>query len=191
MDDAVVFDDLLHEQREFPPPEDFARKAVVNDDRLYRQAAQSPEAFWEEQAKELEWFRPWEQTMAWDPPHVKWFVGGKLNITLNCLDRHLRTPRRNKAAIIWEGENGVHRTMTYSQLHREVCCFATTQSEPGVECGPTWSNKSLALFRGRQSSITLPRAWGRGHFNSSWTAFSREDGLTIRPFGTPSRSNSS
>jgi acetyl-CoA synthetase len=135
MTDAIVFDDLLQEQREFAPSADFAGEAVVNDSSLYDRAAEDYEKFWEDHARELHWFKPWTQVLDWDPPHCQWFVGGKLNLAYNCLDRHLSTPRRNKAAIIWEGENGDQRTWTYLQLHREVCKFANALKYLGISKG--------------------------------------------------------
>ena len=77
-----------------------------------------PEAFWEEFARELDWIEPWQTVLEWTPPHAKWFVGGKLNAAYNCLDRHLAGPRRNKAALVWEGEPGDARVLTYWELHR-------------------------------------------------------------------------
>ena len=130
-----VFSDLLDERREFPPQAEFAATAVVNDRRLYEAAEANPEAFWEAQADELEWFRKWDTVLDWQPPHVKWFEGGQLNLTHNCLDRHLETDRANKAAIIWEGENYEQRTLTYRQLHREVCRFANVLKGRGVGRG--------------------------------------------------------
>ena len=135
MSEAPVFDDLLQEQRAFPPSQAFQEAAVVRDPGIYDQARQNTEAFWEERARELEWFKPWNRVLNWDPPHVKWFEGGQLNITHNCLDRHLKTGRRNKAAIIWEGENGEQKTLTYQQLHREVCGFANGLKSLGVKKG--------------------------------------------------------
>ncbi len=135
MTDAIVFDDLLQEQREFPPRAEFAGEAVVNDSSLYDRAAEDYEKLWEDHARELHWFKPWTQVLDWDPPHCQWFLGGKLNLAYNCLDRHLTTPRRNKAAIIWEGENGEQRTWTYLQLHREVCKFANALKYLGISKG--------------------------------------------------------
>ncbi len=135
MSDSAVFDDLLQEQREFPPPGAFAANAIIKDDSIYRAARDSYEAFWARQAQELDWFKPWDRVLDWNPPHVRWFDGGKLNITHNCLDRQLKSGRRNKAAIIWEGENGETRTMTYLQLHREVCRFASALKGLGVGKG--------------------------------------------------------
>ena len=93
---------LLEEGRQFSPPGSFRETAWVNDESVYREADADPEGFWARMASELEWHEPWNQVMEWKPPHAKWFVGGKLNVSVNCLDRHLRNWRRNKAAIIWE-----------------------------------------------------------------------------------------
>jgi acetyl-CoA synthetase len=130
-----VFSDLLDEQREFPPPAAFAERAVVRDNSLYKKAKSDPLKYWEDEARRLSWFKPWDNVMEWKPPHVEWFTGGKINITYNCLDRHLNGPRANKAAIIWEGENGNVRTLTYRQLHREVSLFANCLKDLGVAKG--------------------------------------------------------
>ena len=97
-------DVLLTETRRFPPPEHFAVGAVVTDRGLYESASADRLAFWESWAEKLDWFERWHTVLEWDPPHAKWFVGGKLNVSHNCLDRHLTGPRRNKTALIWEGE---------------------------------------------------------------------------------------
>ncbi|EKD08091.1 acetate/CoA ligase [Arthrospira platensis C1] len=103
---------------------------------LYEKAKANPEAFWAELAEnELHWFKKWDQVLDWQPPFAKWFVGGKINISYNCLDRHLTTWRKNKAALIWEGEPGDSRTLTYSQLHREVCQMANVIKQLGVKKG--------------------------------------------------------
>ena len=120
---------LLKENRSFPPPEDFARRANLNDPGIYTRAAEDPEAFWADVARELDWFRPWKRVLDWDIPFAKWFVGGKLNACYNCVDRHVRTARRNKAAIVWEGENGESRVLTYWDLYREVNRFASVLRE--------------------------------------------------------------
>lgn len=105
-------------------------------EQLYSRAASNPEKFWGELAEqELHWFKKWDQVLDWQPPFAKWFVGGQLNISHNCLDRHLTTWRRNKAAIIWEGEPGDSRIITYAQLHREVCQFANALKSLGVQKG--------------------------------------------------------
>ncbi len=128
-------DVLLQEDRKFPPPEEFARNADVSSTEIYDRAAKDPEAFWAEQAGELEWSKTWSKVLDWNPPWVKWFVGGKLNASVNCLDRHVRTARRNKAALIWEGEPGDKRTLTYWDLYREVCQFANVLKSLGVKKG--------------------------------------------------------
>ena len=136
---ASSIESVLHEERIFPPPETFSRSAHVRFmegyERLRAEAAESPETFWARMAEELEWFRKWDTVLKWEPPHAEWFVGGKINISQNCLDRHLQTWRRNKAAIIWEGEPGEQRTLTYLQLHREVCRFANVLKRMGVKTG--------------------------------------------------------
>jgi acetyl-CoA synthetase len=134
---------LLTENRAFPPSEAFRAQANVRDTAVYEQAARDPEAFWASFAGELEWSRPWTQVLEWNPPHAKWFVGGTINASVNCLDRHVRTARRNKAALIWEGEPGDRRTLTYYDLHREVCQFANVL-------------KSLGVTRGDRVAIYLP-----------------------------------
>src|SRR5205814_2051566 len=96
-------------------------------------AAEDPEGFWGEQAvNELHWFQPFHTVLEWKPPFAKWFVGGKTNASYNCLDVHLRTWRKNKAALIWEGEPGDSRTFTYQQLHREVCKAANALKAMGI-----------------------------------------------------------
>jgi len=128
-------DVLLHENRVFPPSAAFRRAANISDPRVYARAARDPEAFWAGLARELEWFRPFRKTLDWKPPQARWFVGGRTNMAHNCLDRHLASPVRNKAAIIWEGEPGEERTLTYTQLHREVSRFANVLKGLGVAKG--------------------------------------------------------
>ena len=128
-------DALLSEGRTFPPSAGFRAQARVNDPEIYARAAADPEAFWESFARELEWIAPWTRVLDWNPPHAKWFVGGRLNISANCLDRHVRTARRNKAALIWEGEPGDRRTLTYFDLHRQVSQFANVLKSLGVNKG--------------------------------------------------------
>ena len=130
-----ALDALLLEERRFPPPDGFQRSANVSDPGIHREADADPEAFWARWAEELHWFEPWETVLEWEPPHAKWFVGGKLNVAYNCLDRHLTGARRNKAALIWEGEPGDTRTYTYWDLHREVSKFANVLKDLGVEKG--------------------------------------------------------
>jgi acetyl-CoA synthetase len=132
---TAEFSDLLREDRRFPPPEAFRARALVRDESIYAEAERDPEAFWAGFARELEWSTPWTQVLDWQPPHARWFVGGKLNASVNCVDRHLNGPRRNKAAIIWEGEPGDRRTLTYHDLHREVSQFANVLKSLGIRKG--------------------------------------------------------
>ena len=133
---------LLKEKRTFEPAAEFAKQAnwTPKQAKAYRQlAARSPERFWATMAKEhVSWFKPWKKVLDWKPPYAKWFVGGKLNVSYNCLDRHLEGEnawRRNKAALIWEGEPGDSRVITYGELHREVCRFANVLKGLGVAKG--------------------------------------------------------
>jgi acetyl-CoA synthetase len=128
-------DDLLQEDRTFPPSEAFRAQANVRDPAVYDRAERDPEAFWAEFASELEWFTRWTKVLDWQPPHAKWFVGGTLNASVNCVDRHVRTARRNKAALIWEGEPGDRRTLTYFDLYRQVSQFANVLKGLGVKRG--------------------------------------------------------
>ena len=131
----VELSDLLQEDRRFPPSDAFRAAATVNGDDVYARAERDPEAFWASFAKELEWFTPWTQVLEWKPPHAKWFLGGTLNASVNCVDRHVRGPRRNKAALIWEGEPGDRRTLTYFDLYRQVSQFANVLKSLGVKKG--------------------------------------------------------
>jgi acetyl-CoA synthetase len=133
---------LLKEKRVFKPDTGFARQANWSRKTVAEQrklGARSPERFWAKMAREhVSWFTPWKQTLQWKPPFAKWFVGGKLNVSYNCLDRHLEGEnawRRNKAAILWEGEPGDQRVLTYGELHREVCRFANVLKGLGVKKG--------------------------------------------------------
>ena len=127
--------DLLAEKRRFEPPDQFRRQAVVSDAGVYAKAAADREGFWAQWAQQLSWYQPWERVLDWDPPHAKWFVNGKLNASYNCVDRHIHNGRRNQAAIIWEGEPGDRRTLTYWDLYREVNRFANGLKSLGVKRG--------------------------------------------------------
>jgi acetyl-CoA synthetase len=140
MSNTTNIESVLQEQRVFPPPTEFAAQAHIKSmadlEALRAEASADPEAFWARYAEsELHWFQKWTDVLKWEPPHAQWFVGGKTNISYNCLDRHLTTWRRNKAALIWEGEAGNTRTLTYQQLHTEVCRFANVLKEQGVVKG--------------------------------------------------------
>src|ERR1700677_1137093 len=127
------------ENRVFKPSKEFSKKARIQSLAQYRkmweESVKRPEKFWAREAAELLWNKKWTKVLEWKEPFAKWFVGGKLNISENCLDRHLSGPRRNKAAIIWEGEPGEVRTLTYQQLHREVCKFANVLKRNRVQKG--------------------------------------------------------
>jgi acetyl-CoA synthetase len=134
-----TIESILQEKRSFPPPADFAAQAHVPSlaeyERLWKQAHDDPEGFWGEQAKSLAWAAPWEKVLEWREPHAQWFVGGKINASVNCVDRHLNGPRKNKAAIIWEGEPGDTRVLRYQDLYREVCKFANALKKLGIRSG--------------------------------------------------------
>ena len=123
------------QDKTFPPPPEFAACANIRDPEVYARAAQDPEAFWADWARQLDWFEPWHTVCEWKPPHAKWFVGGKLNVSVNCLDRHLEGPRRDKRAIVWEGEPGDRRTLTFAELSREVNKFSNVLRGLGVGRG--------------------------------------------------------
>ncbi len=130
---------VLKEDRQFSPVDGFVSKARVTPDALdalRKEAAEDPEGFWARLAREeLQWAQDFDTTLNWNPPFAKWFEGGKLNMSVQCLDRHLDGPRKNKAALIWEGEPGDQRTLTFQQLHAEVCRFANGLERMGVTAG--------------------------------------------------------
>jgi acetyl-CoA synthetase len=130
----------LIENRVFNPTKAFSKKAYISSfelyQELYRESIKNPEEFWSQPASELLlWRKKWNSVLEWKEPFARWFVGGKLNVSENCLDRHLSGPRRNQAALIWEGEPGEKRTLTYHQLHREVCKFANVLKRNHVKMG--------------------------------------------------------
>jgi acetyl-CoA synthetase len=133
--DTGALDDLLHEDRRFPPPKDFAAGAVLSDPGIYERASSDPEAYWSDWAEKLEWFEPWHTVLEWTPPYAKWFLGGKLNVSHNCLDRHVAAGKGGRNAIIWEGEPGDTRTYTYSELLAEVSTFSNALAGLGVGRG--------------------------------------------------------
>src|SRR5258708_4424124 len=128
-------DALLQEDRRYPPSEEFKVQANWNDPSIYQQAEADPEAFWAEQAKAIDWFKPWVKGLEWDVPWAKWFVGAEVNASYNCVDRHLQGWRRNKAAIVFEGEPGDARVLTYRDLYREVNRAAAALKRLGVKKG--------------------------------------------------------
>jgi len=132
---------MMDEKRKFEPPEEFRKQAHIKSmdeyKELYRRSIEDPEGFWSEQADQLVWFKKWDKVREYDfyKADIKFFVGGKTNVSYNCLDRHLDTWRKNKAAIVWEGEPGESRTYTYQQLHHEVCKFANVLKNNGIKKG--------------------------------------------------------
>ena len=133
---------MMEETRKFPPSKEFSQKAHIKSleeyKKLYEKSIKDPEGFWGEQAQNLEWFKKWDKVLDYsfgDEIYIKWFQGGKINVTVNCLDRHLKTARKNKVALIWEGEPGDSRKYTYQQLYEEVCKFANVLKKKGVKKG--------------------------------------------------------
>jgi acetyl-CoA synthetase len=147
----------LIEKRVFKSSKEFAKKTRIKTldqyRRMHRESIKQPEKFWAREARELSWNKPWKEVLQWKAPFAQWFKGGKLNVSENCLDRHLPTHRRNKAAIIWEGEPGEKRTITYQQLHHEVCHFANVLKRNKVRKGdrviiylPTIPEAAIAML---------------------------------------------
>jgi acetyl-CoA synthetase len=135
----VNIDSTLHETRQFEPPKEFSERAHIKSreeyDRIYTESVNDPEKFWGGIASDLHWFKKWDKVLEWNVPWAKWFVGGQINLSYNCLDRHVQSWRRNKAAIIWEGEPGDSRTLTYQQLLVEVEKFSNVLKGLGVQKG--------------------------------------------------------
>src|SRR3954449_396906 len=120
----------------FPPPEDFREQALITDESIYEEADRDYEGFWAEQAEALDWEQKWDQVLDWsDPPHAKWFVGGKLNVAYNCVDRHVEAGNGDRVAFHWRGEEGEERDVTYADLHKDVQRFANALKDLGVEKG--------------------------------------------------------
>ena len=148
----------LIEKRVFKPSKEFVKETRGSNrsrsiGKCIANRCDAPDAFWAREAKELIWRKPWKKVLEWKAPFAKWFVGGQLNLSENCLDRHLDGPRRNKAAIIWEGEPGEKRTLTYQQLHREVCRFANVLKRNKIRKGdrviiylPTIPEAAIAML---------------------------------------------
>ena len=147
-------DSTLDEQRKFECPQDFAQNAHLKNlaeyEALYKESIEAPDKFWARAAEELHWFKKWDKVLEWKSPWAKWFVGGQINLSYNCLDRHVQTWRKNKSAIIWEGEPGEIRTLTYQQLHREVQKFANVLKSLGVKKGDR-----VALYMGMAPELAI------------------------------------
>ncbi len=140
---GAEFSDLLVEKRSFEPSEEFRRLAFIRSPEIRERSWAEPERFWSNAAQGLHWFKPFDRVLDWNPPNAKWFVGGKINASYNCCDRHIKAGQRNKAALIWEGEPGECRVMTYWDLYREVNLFANAL-------------KSLGVGKGDRVAIYLP-----------------------------------
>jgi len=136
---APEINSVLTERRVFKPSKAFSQaahiKSMAEYERLYKEAEKNPEKYWADLASQFHWFKKWRKVLEWKLPYAKWFVGGTTNICYNALDRHLNTWRRNKAALIWEGEPGEQRVLTYAQLHREVCKLANALKKRGIKKG--------------------------------------------------------
>src|SRR5215470_8942848 len=147
-------DSVLQEQRMFPPPEDFRRAAHIKSEedyeRIYRESVEQPEKFWARVADELHWFKKWDKVLEWKHPWAKWFLGGETNLSYNCIDRHVATARKNKAAIVWESEPGEVRILTYQQLHHEVQKFANVLKSLGVKKGDR-----VAIYMGMTPELPI------------------------------------
>src|SRR5450432_2548711 len=151
---STDIDSILHEDRKFECPEEFRKHAHIASleeyDRIYRESVNDPERFWGNVANDLHWFKKWDRVLEWNCPWAKWFVGGQINLSYNCLDRHVQTARKNKAAIIWESEPGEVRTLTYQQLHREVQKFANVLKSLGVQ-----KNDRVAIYMGMTPELPI------------------------------------
>src|SRR5579871_6066419 len=147
-------DSVLDEKRLFEPPKEFSQhahiKSLAEYEKIWKQANEDPETFWAGIAKELHWFKPWEKVLEWKAPWAKWFVGGQINLSYNCLDRHVKTWRKNKAALVWEAEPGGVRTLTYQQLLSEVCKFANVLKSLGVSKGDR-----VAIYMGMTPELPI------------------------------------
>jgi acetyl-CoA synthetase len=150
----VNIDSTLDEQRSFEPPAEFSQKAQIKSlaeyEALYKESVEQPEKFWARAAQELHWFRNWDKVLEWKAPWAKWFVGGEINLSYNCLDRHVQTARKNKAALIWESEPGEVRTYTYQQLWKEVQKFANVLKNLGVRKGDR-----VAIYMGMTPELPI------------------------------------
>jgi len=131
----ATIDSLLHGEEPIRPPNWLARQAAINYETERAWAETDPEGFWADKARLIEWIQPWNEVLRFDPPRHEWFLGGMLNATVSAIDRHVHSERRNKAAIIWVGEDGDEQTYTYNRLYREVNRFANALKDLGVAKG--------------------------------------------------------
>jgi acetyl-CoA synthetase len=144
----------LRENRVFPPPEEFSKHAHIKSleeyEAMYKRSIEDPEGFWAGIAGDLHWFKPWDKVLEWNLPWAKWFVGGKMNLSYNCLDRHVQSERAGKTAIIWEGEPGEVRRLTYAELHAEVQRFANGLKTLGIKKGDR-----VAVYMGMTPELAI------------------------------------
>src|SRR6202795_4575797 len=151
---ASSIDSILQEQRSFEPPPEFSKQAHIKSleeyEHIYNESIDDPEKFWSGIASELHWFKKWDRVLEWNCPWAKWFVGGQINLSYNCLDLHVQTWRKNKAARIWESEPGEVRTLTYQQLHREVQKFSNVLKGLGVR-----KNDRVAIYMGMTPELPI------------------------------------
>lgn len=147
-------DSMLRENRVFPPPPEFAAKAHIKSlaeyEQLYKRSVEDPEGFWAEAARELHWFKPWDKVLEWNEPWAKWFVGGKINLCYNCVDRHALGNRRDKVAIVWEGEPGEIRRLTFGELYADVQRFANALKDLGIRKGD-----KVAIYMGMTPELAI------------------------------------
>ncbi|MCS7211630.1 MAG: AMP-binding protein, partial [Chloroherpetonaceae bacterium] len=145
---------VLTEKRVFKPSKAFSQaahiKSMAEYERLYKEAEKDPEKYWANLASQFHWFKKWRKVLEWKLPYSKWFIGGQTNICYNAIDRHLTTWRKNKAAIIWEGEPGEQRVLTYAQLHREVCKLANALKKRGIKKGDR-----VAIYMGMVPELAI------------------------------------
>ena len=166
-----VFQSLMREDRVFPPPAEFAAKAWIGSEaeyeRMYRRSVEDSEGFWGDAAGELEWFKKWDQVLDGSGPHAKWFVGGKLNVSHNCVDRHAMGVWRDKVALLWEGEPGEVRRLTFGELHERVQRFANVLKSLGVKKGERGGGVYGDVPGAGDCGAGLRANWG-GAFGDLW-----------------------
>src|SRR5271156_5578293 len=153
-EESTDLDSSLRENRVFPPPAEFAAKAHIKNleqyEAMYRHSVEHPEQFWAEAAAELDWFAPWTKVIEGEAAHTKWFVGGKLNLAHNCVDRHALGARKDKVALLWEGEPGEVRKLTYGELHAQVQRFANVLKGLGIQ-----RDDRVAIYMGMAPELAI------------------------------------
>ena len=180
-------DSTLRENRVFPPPAEFSAKAHIKSleeyEALYKQSIEDPETFWAGVARELHWFKPWDKVLEWNLPWAKWFVGGQMNLSYNCVDRHALGERAaNKTALIWEGEPGEIRRLTYAELHGEVQKFANALKSLGIKKGDR-----VAVYMGMTPELAIALLGLRAHRRGALGDLRRVRRQTPLPTAWPTR----